>query len=489
MLPHFRLRLTFLLLLVVGTTFSTAWALLGRAAVRPNVVVFVLDDLDAASVAFMPAVGSLLTAQGMTFSRFFATTPLCGPSRATLLRGQYAHNHGIEHNSGTPTGWRIFSSTGMESATMGTLFAEAGYETALIGKYLNGYAPSEDPTYIPPGWDTWVSPIDHAAYAEFDYDLNVNGTVRHYGHAEDDYLTDVLATSTQTFLDQAHAAGDPYLLFLAPIAPHAPATPAPRHAGRFADAQAPRTPAFNESDITDKSAWLRTTSRIKAPRIAKLDHNYALRVESLQAVDEMIAEVVHQVEAQGELDSTVFLFLSDNGFYLGEHRQPNGKAAPYDGASHVPLIVRGPGIAPGSSTGQVALTIDILPTLLDLAGISAPDFIDGRSLTPLWREPEGPWRTARLLEGFGQEPAEGGDLDDSVPPPFRALRAQDLLFMAYATGESERYDVREDPFLLTNISRETSPAVQAALIDRAEALAACAGQTCRTLEDLPLPIP
>lgn len=486
MQPRCALRLPILLLMVVSTLLSTVWAQLGRAATRPNVVVVVLDDLDAASITFMPATMALLADQGMRFSRFFATTPLCSPSRASLLRGQYAHNTGILHNPAVPEGYRLFSSSGQDTVTLATLFDDAGYDTALIGKYLNGFTPLENPAYIPPGWDTWVCPIGHAAYAGFNYDLNVNGTVQHHGQAEDDYLTDVVADAAQTFLAQTRTSNDPFLLYLAPIAPHAPAVPAPRHANQFAEAQAPRLPSFNEEDIRDKSAWLRTSPLLKPSRIAKLDRQYALRLASLQAVDELIAGVVHEVEAQGKLASTVFVVLSDNGYFLGEHRQPNGKAAPYDAASHVPLIMRGPGIPPGSSSDRITLTIDILPTLLDLARIVPPAFIDGRSLVPLWQDPGGSWRQAGLLEGFGPE-RKGDEPVDAAAPPFHALRSEDVLFVAYDTDETERYDLRADPFLLNNRLRDTSPAVQDALRERTEALAACAATTCRILEDLPLP--
>lgn len=247
-----RRSILLVLLLVIATLPQALLPGEGDAADRPNFVVFVIDDLDSASVAYMNAVNRDIVGEGMTFTHFFATTPLCCPSRASILRGQYAHNHGVLRNTGTDAGFRTFRDAGHEAATMATLLDAAGYETGLVGKYLNGYAPNDQPDYIPPGWDYWVSGVSHAAYSNYRYELNANGAVQRYERADEDYLTDVLAEHATTFLDRAIAVEQPFFLYVAPYAPHSPSTPARRHRGMFSGVRAPRTPAFNERNIRDK---------------------------------------------------------------------------------------------------------------------------------------------------------------------------------------------------------------------------------------------
>lgn len=455
---------------------------------KPNFVVFLIDDLDSASVESMEEVNRLLAARGMTFSRFFATTPLCCPSRASILRGQYAHNHGVLRNTGEDAGFSAFQESGSETQTMATLLDAAGYETALIGKYLNGYSPRGDRGgYVPPGWDFWAAGVGHAAYANFNYQLNVNGELFNYGDRDADYLTDVLAGYTRDFLDGVASSGQPFLLYLAPYAPHSPATPAPRHKGLFRGTKAPRSPAFNQRRVRKKPRWITSTKRLTSTRIDKIDEGFAMRLESLQAVDEMIGAVVQQLEDQGVLDNTYLFFLSDNGYFLGEYRQPHGKDAPYDAAARVPLIVRGPGIPSGSTTGKIALNLDLLPTMLDLAGSTSPPFVDGRSLRPLLNDNERHWRRSALIEGFGKE-TESNEPGESSTPPFRALRTERVLYVEYETGEHELYDLRRDPHQLTNIVSNSSKALRRIYSRRLGQLAACAGSECQSIENEPLAV-
>ena len=161
----------------------------------------------------------------------------------------------------------------------------AGYQTALIGKYLNGYPEADDPTYIPPGWDEWYASIDGTG-KYFRYDLNENGSLVNYSFDDADYSTDVLAAKATHFIRNSAEANGPFFLFLATQAPHGGAKPARRHRGAFADSTAPRPPSFNEADVSDKPPWLREASKLTAEQIAKIDANYRLRLETLLAVDE-----------------------------------------------------------------------------------------------------------------------------------------------------------------------------------------------------------
>ena len=452
----------------------------------PNVVLILTDDLDVASVAAMPNVRRLIANQGLTFSNFFATTPLCCPSRASILRGQYAHNHGVLRNTGDEdAGFAAFHDQNREDSTLATWLQAAGYRTALFGKYLNGYTnPTVGRGYVPPGWDEWGAGIDHRAYEGFGYQLNENGRVVDYGRGANDYMTDVLAGQATSFVEAAATAGGPFFLYFAPYAPHAPSTPAPRHEGEFADAQVRRGPAFNEPDVRDKPRWVRSSPPLSDKQIARLDADQRQRLRSLQAVDEAVADLVRTLAASGELERTVILFTSDNGVFLGEHRQPHGKNAPYDPAIHVPLIVRGPGIAPGQSTAALALNIDLAPTIADLAGIAPADFVDGRSLAPLLQgETEGSGRQAFLAEGFGGSDKENGKGGGTPTPPFAALRTADLLYIEYETGERELYDLRRDPDQLKNLAKDTDRATFSDLSARLTDLRRCAAADCRQAED------
>jgi arylsulfatase A-like enzyme len=482
-------RLIAVLTLVFGLSTVTAIQPPGSLAAKrtaPNFVVILADDLDSESISHMPAVNRLLTQRGATFTRFFATTPLCCPSRASILRGQYAHNHGVLRNTGDEAGFTAFQESGSESDTIATELDAAGYETALIGKYLNGYAsPQRESSYVPPGWDFWVAGIDHDAYSSFNYRLNVNGKIVRHGHSARDYITDVLAGHALDFLDQTARSNQPFFLFLAPYAPHSPSTPAPRHEGMFAGESAPRTPAFNERNIKDKPVWVQT-NLMGDSRIASIDSGYQQRLESLMAVDEMVDNVEQRLDQHGALDNTYILFLSDNGYFLGEYRQPHGKDAPYDAASRVPLIARGPGIAAGSSVDEIALNIDLFPTFAELAGIAIPPYVDGRSLVPLMEASNRGWRDVALLEGFGKE-TESTDGDEAPTPPFRALRSEEILYAEYETGERELYDLRKDPYQISNIAPHVPKPVLREYSRRLKALGTCQGSGCARLEDDPMP--
>ena len=332
------------------------------------------------------------------------------------LRGQYAHNHRVLRNTGDDAGFTAFRESGAESNTIATGLDAVGYETALIGKYLNGYAsPRQESNYVPPGWDFWVAGVDHDAYNNFNYDLNVNGKIVRHGNNARDYLTDVLAAHALDFLDQSAGSNQPFFLYLAPYCTPFARDSRPSPPRHVRGESAPRTPAFNERSIQDKPDWVQS-SPLSEERIRRIDSGYRQRLESLMAVDEMIDLVVRRLDQRGALANTYIFFLSDNGYFLGEHRLRHGKDAPYDAAIRVPLVARGPGIAEGSSVDKIALNIDLFPTIAELAGIAAPPFVDGRSLVPLITGGDPSWRDAALIEGFGKETEsnEGAKLDTAI---------------------------------------------------------------------------
>jgi arylsulfatase A-like enzyme len=466
--------------------------LFGRSRVAaaeppPNVILIVTDDMRADDLPSMPQVHQWLVAPGMSFSRCFATTPLCCPSRASILRGQYAHNHGVLANTGEDAGYATFRDRGLEQSTAATWLHDAGYRTALFGKYLNGYPMFHDVTYVPPGWDDWAAGIDHAAYGEFDYQLNEDGRIVAYGHAPADYLTDVLAGKAVAAIAAAADGHAPILLDVATYAPHSPSVPAPRHADDFATAEVPRGPAFNEADVSDKPNWVRTTPLMRPPQIAKVDARQRDRLRSLAAVDDLVGAVCAALQQAGVLERTFIVFTSDNGVLEGEHRQAHGKNGPYDEATRLPLVVRGPGVPAGATSDALVATIDLAPTFADLAGVAVPSFVDGRSFAPLLRGPAPDrWRQTLLIEGFGGV----GDNSDSATvepvPPFAALRTDDALYVEYDTGERELYHLAADPGATDNLIDVVDATTVSAFAARLARLRTAGGAESRALEDMPL---
>ncbi len=454
-----------------------------RAASRPHIIVILLDDLDAGSVEFMPITQKRIFSQGVTFSQFFATTPLCAPSRATLLTGLYAHNHGVLRNTGEQAGYRAFRAFGGE--TLATALQRAGYRTALIGKFMNGYPVSDEPDdRWPTGWDSWIAGADHAAYEGENYELNENGVVSKFGKSRDDYLTDVIAQHAVSFLADS-LPGQPTFLFFAPYAPHAPSLPAREDRGSFSGAKAPRNGSFNERRVKKKPRWIRDSPLLSDARIKKIDENYRDRLETLQAADRAVGALLDAVETSGNSGNTYVFFLSDNGYFLGEHRQPHGKDAPYDAAALVPLAILGPDLPAGATVASVASNTDIAPTILDLAG-AAPTFEpDGRSLLPVIRGDSSAERRYVLLEGFGKE-VEGHEAGETMTPPFTALRGTGLLYTVYATQERELYDKERDRDELDNRVAEVNKDLVQRYNELLAGLASCAGAACRQLEDEPL---
>jgi N-acetylglucosamine-6-sulfatase len=438
---------------------------------RPNMIFVLADDLDYASAQKMPQIGSLLREGGTSFENTFTSQSLCCPSRATILTGLYAHNSGIKGNKPPDGGFEKFRDEGLEENTIATRLQEGGYQTAFFGKYLNGYG-NGDPAYVPPGWDEWYGKLNEQKL--YDYDMNENGEVVSYGSETEDFFTDVLSEKATDFVRRAAPEGQPFFAYVAPTAPHGPATPAERHEGAFAEEEAPRPPSFNEEDVSDKPSWRQETERLSDEEITEIDDYYRQRLESMLAVDEMVGSLVEELEAAGELENTYIFFTSDNGWFGGEHRMAEGKDRAYEESARVPLFVRGPGIAPGTEAEELALNTDFAPTFAELAGLKGFK-ADGRSLLPLMRGEEPPfgWRSAVLLEGFVGK-------GDRV---YEAVRTERYKYVEYGNGEEELYDLQNDPYELENAYEKVDPALVEDLKGRLETLKECAGDGCREAED------
>jgi arylsulfatase A-like enzyme len=449
---------------------------------QPNFVFILADDLESQPMPQFERLDALMTRQGVSFSQAIVTESLCCPSRASILRGQYPHNHLVRANTPPRGGFKVFYLQGRECSTIATWLQGSGYATGLFGKYLNTYPEPLDDRYVPPGWTDWHAII--GPYAAFDYTLNENGALVSYGHQEEQHFDDVLTRKSVEFIKESLQNGRPFFAYIAPFSPHEPAIPAPRHATAFPGVLAPRTPAVEEVDIADKPAWLRARAPVTAEEMREVDALYRRRLQSMLGVEDLVAQVVETVVAGNALDNTYIIFMSDNGFHLGERRIAYGKTSAYEENIRVPLIVRGPGVPAGVVRQHLVTNNDIAPTLAQLAGIEPPAFVDGRSLVPLLGVEPPPvqnWRQAVLVEHLDKI----GELDI---PGYSAIRTLNHTFVKYVTGDEELYSLEFDPYQLQSQHAEASGKLLRLLAERAAELASCLGAECRVIEDKPLPI-
>jgi N-acetylglucosamine-6-sulfatase len=410
------------------------------AAARPNIVLIVTDDQRWDTLSSMPAVQAELVAKGVTFSNAFAVNPLCCPSRASILTGRYSHTTRVYGNQDL----RKFD----ERSTIALTLRRAGWRTGFLGKYLNGFASLR----VPPGWNRWFAFTPSSSHRYFDFRVNVNGRSIAYGSEEADYSTDVLAAQAESFI----SARDPRPFFLAlfPIAPHGPATAAPRHADSFPDLPPWRPESYLE-DVSDKPGWI---ERVEFDPAAA-DEFRRRQYQSLLAVDDAVRRVVGALEKAGELQKTMIVFTSDNGLLWGEHGILN-KLVPYEESIRVPLVIRY-----GSrvhTEPRLALNIDLAPTFAALAGV--PWKADGRSLLPLLSSTAAPGRREFLIESIGNAPFPS--------PPYCAIRTRGQMYAVYSDGSRELYHLDSDPLQLQNLVAD--PAWQA----REDVLRARLGRLC-----------
>jgi N-acetylglucosamine-6-sulfatase len=424
---------------------------------RPNIVFVLTDDLSMNLLQYMPQVQAM-ERRGLTFNNYFVSDSLCCPSRSSILTGNFPHDTDVFGNLGPHGGFHVFYERGEEQHTFAVALQRAGYRTALMGKYLNGYLQTQggDPnvpkTYVPPGWNEWD--VAGWGYPEYDYQLNEDGTLVSYGHQPSDYLTDVLAGKGLEFINQSAAAGKPFFLELATFAPHSPYTPAPRDASDFPGVRAPQGPNFNVLPANPPS-WLAGRPALTSTQINQINQGYRLRAQAVQAVDDMIGRIEGALAANGLTDDTYLVFSSDNGLHMGEYRLMPGKMTAFDSDIHVPLVVVGPGVPAAQSTDAMVENIDLAKTFTAIGGTNLPG--DGHSLLPLL-EGQQPtdWRNAILVEHHGpdvrgvdpdfQQPASGN------PTTYEAMRTRDFLYVEYKDGEREFYDLRSDPDELDNLA-------------------------------------
>lgn len=483
------------------------------ASDQPNVVLIQADDQTAGQFKpnVMPKTTKLLTRPGTTFTDYIATTAQCCPSRASLITGQYAHNNGVFNNSNARDGG--YPALIDKGNVLPVWLQQAGYDTIHVGKFMNGYANAvQEPTDVAPGWTDWQSVFSGEGHY-YDFDLSSNGRKVHYGHRDNDYVTRVLTRKAVQAVGSYTPSSKPFYLQLDERAPHIARhnrsgrcggpvrypEPDPKDIDKFRNARLPRPPSFNEQNMADKPAFLRNVPLLDATEQHRTEQSWRCALASLAGVDRSVAKVYNAVKKAGELGSTVFIYISDNGLFYGEHRIADGKVLPYEEALRLPLVIRAPkryrdGAHRVRSVHQAVGNIDLAPTILDLAHAQpcppqgACRTMDGRTLMP-------------LLTGSGQWPQRRGLLTEYhlakpskyVTCHFAGIRTRSSIYVDHdsvfdpstgkcgPTQQVERYDLNADPFELQNLCHGGSPtrcptdARQLDFVRRLQLLRNCAG--------------
>jgi N-acetylglucosamine-6-sulfatase len=504
-----------------------------------------LDGLYATFTAFpgaavtraMPNTLELIAKKGMTFNRYYVSYPLCCPSRVSLLTGRYAHNTGVKGNVQPNGGYFGFSFRAAYSHNLATWLQGAGYRTIHIGKFLNGYGdePYDNGSAVPPGWNSWHTVLkadtDHYFYG---YTLNNDGQIsepygesgswetREYGQRDPAgcpfapeegrpclYATDVFDWMAREEL-LATPPEQPFYLQLDYTAPHgdfrrpAGPEPAPRYYNWFKGARLPhdRSEGFDEGNVSDKPSFIREAEHLTPNDKRAYKVYWEKQLESLRSLDDGVKEVIDTLGQLHRLRNTYVLFTSDNGFFFGEHRLIGGKFLSYEPATHLPFLIRGPGIKPDSSTGELTANIDIAPTILDLAGVEADKSIDGRSMVPFLRDPELRSRRPVLFESFVQTndvEANGAISTASasstarasiLAPPlnYEGIRLGPYKYIAWPDGEKELYNITKDPNELNNIVKTPNfYPIRNFLHRQLRRFENCKGRECREVTP-PLPL-
>jgi arylsulfatase A-like enzyme len=440
---------------------------------RPNILFILTDDqrwdttdgTHSPSGAFiMAGTRAELAGKGVEFPQAYMTTPLCCPSRASILAGSYAHRTGVYRNSDVNGGADDFDDT----STLATWLQGAGYRTSLIGKYLNGYQqlwPNNQTPYIPPGWTEWrgLRNVAFYNYRMVEPDGMGGYVINLYGSDPEDYLTDVMREKAKTFISDAVAAGEPFFLYLAFKAPHGPFIAAPRHEGTFQHFPPWRPPSYNEADVSDKPSWVQA---LPFQDSADLDQIRIDQLEMVRAVDEAIGGsttdgivgIMEHIRNLGIDENTIVVYFADNGWYWGEHRL-RAKNNPYEEAIRSPMLVHYPKLVPLPRVeDRFALNIDLAPTFAELAGAGIPIAHDGESLLRVLDGTAPGWRTDFLTEGWPSSHPwatvhEGQWKYTEIP----------LVPGDPGTGfEIELYDLVTDPYELQNVAGDPQHAARIA---------------------------
>ena len=453
---------------VSGATLAAPYLLsscvAGQTTSKANFLFIMVDDMAKWMLEHMPAVLRRIGAEGMIFENFYVAQPLCSPNRAAFLTGRYPHNHRLLSNVAAA---KTFHESGLDHDTVATdLKSTAGYKTALIGKYFNASGASSERNYVPPGWDRWVS---LASAHNPTIVANIDGTWRDTG-ASTTGETRWLSDHADSFI-RANEDG-PWFCVLSLRAPHGPFTPSADAEHYADDIPLRRTASFGEPDadgVSDKPSGLRRDA-LTAERIAEIEAKQEGMLEELQDVDREVGRLLDVISSTNQAERTYVFFTSDNGFLLGEHRLV-GKDLAYKEASVLPLVVRGPGVAPGSKCDAPASMVDVRATLANLAGVAGDVAHDGRSLAALFSGTPTTWRARLLFES----PPYGTDVG------WFALYEPPHIYVEWSTGAKELYDLVADPGELKSL-HASRPELVITYSSRLAALKTAQGDALRQAE-------
>jgi arylsulfatase A-like enzyme len=500
---------------------------------RPNILVVMTDDMASTDLKFMPNVRRLLVGQGTKFEDAVDSFPLCCPARATFITGQYAHNNGVAGNF-YPYGWYGMKDRGN---ILPAWLQKVGYRTALIGKWLNGYGARDAHGEVPRGFDIWRGLLDVSAYDYYNFVMNRDGALKSWGDASfahklvefanievipnpgglagvlakrnevfgpppytywgaqrpREYSPDVTGRITEQLVRAEASRRKPFFIWWAPAAPHredvattimgrpgADPRPAPRYAEESETYRLPQPPSFNEPDFADKPTNMQEHApTMSQPQIDQLKLDYQGRGGSLRAVDDHVGQLVQTLRDTHQLNNTLIVFLSDNGWLQGQHRITGDKYLPYEESLRVPFILRGPGVPAGRTVqGQVS-NVDFAPTLLDSARARAGRAMDGVSLLPAARNPAKVPNRAIEIEALA--PLFEGDIPNNRwDRPYKGVRTNRYTYVVYEeAGDEELYDRQTDPYQLENVAYHPAyAAVKARLAGKLAQLDHCKGRSC-----------
>lgn len=501
---------------------------------RPNILVVMTDDQTVADLDVMPNVRRLAASRGTSFADAVDSFPLCCPARATFLTGQYAHNHGVTGNF-HPEGWYGWKD---RANALPAWLRRSGYRTSFIGKWLNGYGAKTGRGEVPAGWDTWRGLLDVSAYDYYNFVMSVDGRSKTWGDAdfarklvtfgkiqteqnpepliqavlgrvqevfgpppyrswgtenERDYSIDVTGGVTNDLVARERSSKKPFFVWWAPAGPHREDVavtllgrpgPDPRPPKRYAEKvkklRLPRSPSFNQTDVSSSPTSMQQhLPSLTAAQITQLEADYQGRAGSLMAIDDQVKTIVATLRRTGQLDNTLIVFTSDNGWLQGEHRVPGDKFLPYEESLRVPFIIAGPGVPKGRTVrGQVA-NVDFAPTILDAANAKPGRTQDGVSLLPIARTPSRRPNRAIYLEA--QRPLFSSlTMPNQWDQPYQGVRTDRWKYVRYATtGDEELYDLRADRNELRNLAGDPTRApVKAELAAAMRRLAGCKGPAC-----------
>ncbi|XP_068132850.1 N-acetylglucosamine-6-sulfatase [Hyperolius riggenbachi] len=473
---------------------------------RPNVVLILTDDQDVSMGGMTPLkkTKALIGDQGFAFTNAYVGSPLCCPSRASILSGRYPHNHHVVNNTiegnCSSQAWQ----KALEPYTFPAILHSIGYQTFFAGKYLNQYG-SEDAggiSHVPPGWSFWFGLEKNSKY--YNYTLSDNGRAKSYGQNYSvDYLTDVLANFSLNFLSYK-SNYEPFFMMISTPAPHSPWTAAPQYQDSFPNVTAPRSSNFNVHG-KDKH-WLirQAKTPMSNTSIQFLDNAYRKRWQTLLSVDDLVEKLLKELQNRGELDNTYVFFTSDNGYHTGQFSMPIDKRQLYEFDIKVPLLVRGPGVKPNQTSQALVANIDLGPTILDIAGFDLNKTqMDGMSFLPILKNSNVTWRTDMLVEYQGEGsnrsdpscPALGPGVSQCFPDcvcedaynnTYACVRTvaagQNLQYCEFDDAEVfvEVYNLTGDPNQLTNIAKSIDKDILEKMNHRLMILQSCSGQSCRS---------